>query len=319
MPVRRHPRHEEAAMSKRSFSKLGAALVALALALPAVGQERLDADAGKLTGTLKKIRDSGVVTIGYRENSFPFSYLGPGKVPLGYSIELCQAIVDEAAVELDGKLLEVRYRPVTPETRIPAVVSGEVDLECGSTTNNTARQTEVAFSPIMFVSGTKLLVRRADRIRSHRDLRDKTVVVTAGTTNEQALKAFNEKQKLGIKLVTAKDHDESFKLFTGKQADAFATDDVLLYGWIARTKSEREYIVVGEYLSYDPYGIMFRRNDPQFAGVVERTFRQLAESRELRWIYRKWFQRRVPTGENLALPMSPQLESIFEALGLPEE
>ena len=140
-----------------------------------------------------------------------------------------------------------------------AVASGEVDLECGSTTNNTARQKEVAFSPIIFVSGTKLLVRRADRIRSYRDLRDKTVVVTAGTTNEQALRAFNEKQKLGIKLVTAKDHDESFKMLTAKQADAFATDDVLLYGWIARTKSEREYIVVGEYLSYDPYGIMFRR------------------------------------------------------------
>ena len=306
-------------MSKSSFRGVGAALAALCLALPAVGQERLDADAGKLSGTLKKIRDSGVVTIGYRENSFPFSYLGPGKSPLGYSIELCQAIVDEIAVEIDGKLLQTRYRPVTPETRLKAVASGEVDLECGSTTNNTARQKEVAFSPIIFVSGTKLLVRRADRIRSYRDLRDKTVVVTAGTTNEQALRAFNEKQKLGIRLVTAKDHDESVKLLTSRQADAFATDDVLLYGWIARTKSEREYIVVGEYLSYDPYGIMFRRNDPQFAAVVERTFRQLAESRELRWIYRRWFQRRLLGGENLALPMSPQLESIFEALGLPEE
>ncbi len=306
-------------MWKRSFSSLGAALAALCVALPAFGQERLDADAGKLTGTLKKIRDSGVVTIGYRENSFPFSYLGPGKTPLGYSIELCQAIVDEIAVELDGRLLETRYRPVTPETRMQAVASGEVDLECGSTTSNTTRQKEVAFSPIIFVSGTKLLVRRADKIRSHRDLRDRTVVVTAGTTNEQALRAYNDKQKLGLKLVTAADHDASFKLLAAKQADAFATDDVLLYGWIARTKSEREYIVVGEYLSYDPYGIMFRRNDPQFAAVVERTFRQLAESRELRWIYRRWFQRRVPTGENLALPMSPQLEAIFEALGLPEE
>ncbi len=306
-------------MSNRLFSALGAALAALSLALPAVGQERLDEDAGKLAGTLKKIRDSGVVTIGFRENSFPFSYLGPGKTPLGYSLELCQAIVDEIGVELDGKLVQIRYRPVTPETRMRAVSSGEVDLECGSTTNNTTRQKEVAFSPIIFVSGTKLLVRRADRIRSYRDLRDKTVVVTAGTTNEQALRAFNEKQKLGIKLVTAKDHDESFKMLTAKQADAFATDDVLLYGWIARTKSEREYIVVGEYLSYDPYGIMFRRNDPQFAAVVERTFRQLAESRELRWIYRRWFQRRLLGGENLALPMSPQLETIFEALGLPEE
>jgi glutamate/aspartate transport system substrate-binding protein len=306
-------------MWKRSFNTLGAVVAALCLALPAFGQERLDEDAGKLTGTLKKIRDTGVVTIGYRENSFPFSYLGPGKIPLGYSIELCQAIVDEISVALDGKALDVRYRPVTPETRIKAVASGDIDLECGSTTNSTARQKEVAFSPIIFVSGTKLMVRRTDKIRSYRDLRGKTVVVTAGTTNEQALKAFNEKQKLGMKLVSAKDHDESFKLLAGRQADAFATDDVLLHGLIARTKSQGEYIVVGEYLSYDPYGIMFRRDDPQFAAVVERAFRNLAESRELRWIYRKWFQRRIPTGENLALPMGPQLESIFEALGLPEE
>src|SRR5262245_22654219 len=200
-------------MLKRSFSSLGAALAALCVALPAFGQERLDADAGKLTGTLKKIRDSGVVTIGFRENSFPFSYLGPGKTPLGYSLELCQAIVDEIGVELDGKLIDVRYRPVTPETRMRAVSAGEVDLEWGSTTNNTARQNEVAFSPITIVSGTKLLVRRADKIRSYRDLRGKTVVVTAGTTNEQALKAFNDKQKLGMKLVSARDHAESFKIF----------------------------------------------------------------------------------------------------------
>jgi len=295
------------------------ALAALLLALPAAAQERSETEAAPLTGTLKKIRDSGVVTIGYRENSFPFSYLGPGKAPIGYSIELCQAIVDEIAVELDSKALEVKFRPVTPETRIPAVVKGEIDLECGSTTNNTARQKEVAFSPIFFVAGTKLLVRRADKIRSYRDLRGKTVVVTAGTTNEQAVRSLNEKQKLGLNLVAARDHDESFKLFTSGQAAAFATDDVLLYGWIARTKSEGEYVVAGDYLSYDPYGLMFRRDDAQFAAVVDRTFRQLAESRELRWIYRRWFQRRVPTGENLGLPMSPQLESIFGSLGLPEE
>jgi glutamate/aspartate transport system substrate-binding protein len=216
-------------------------------------------------------------------------------------------------------VLKVDYRAVTPETRMQAVVKGEIDLECGSTTNNTARQKEVAFSPIFFVSGTKLLARRADRIRSHRDLRGKRVVVTAGTTNEQALTALNDKQKLGIQLIAAKDHDESIKLLIERQVDAFATDDVLLYGWIARAKTGREYQVVGDYLSYDPYGIMYRRDDPQLGAVVDRTFRQLAGNRELRWIYQRWFQRRVPTGENLALPMGPQLESIFESLGLPEE
>ena len=292
----------------------------LLLALLVAGSAFAQDDPGpvELTGTLAKVRSAGALTIAYRESSVPFSYLSARGEPIGYSIELCKKLA-EAIGEAVGRELELKWLSVTSETRMEAIVSGRADLECGSTTNNIERQKQVAFSPIIFVSGTKLLVRRADKIRSYRDLRDKTVVVTAGTTNEQALRAFNEKQKLGLKLVTAADHDESFRMLTSKQADAFATDDVLLYGWIARTKSGGEYAVVGEYLSYDPYGIMLRRDDPQFAAVVDRTFRQLAESRELRWIYRRWFQRRVVTGENLALPMSPQLESIFAALGLPEE
>jgi len=301
----------------RPWLALGAALLSLGAA--AASAQEQETPAAALAGALKKIKASGVVTLGYRENSFPFSYLGPGKTPIGYSLELCQEIVEEISDELDGRELKVNYRPVTPETRMRAVASGEIDLECGSTTNNTARQKTVAFSPIFFVSGTKLLVRRADRIRSYRDLRNKTVVATAGTTNEQALKTLIQKQKLDIKRLSAKDHDESFSLFTSGAAAAFATDDVLLYGWIARSRKEREYQVVGEYLSYDPYGIMFRKDDPQFAAVVERTFRRLAESRELEWIYRRWFQRRTPTGENLALPMSAQLREIFRTLGLPEE
>ncbi|HET7362245.1 MAG TPA: amino acid ABC transporter substrate-binding protein [Burkholderiales bacterium] len=301
----------------RPWLALGAALLALG-ALAASAQEQ-ETPAEPLTGALKKIKASGVVTLGYRENSFPFSYLGAGKTPIGYSLELCQEIVEEISDELNDQELQVNYRPVTPETRMQAVAAGEIDLECGSTTNNTGRQKTVAFSPIFFVSGTKLLVRRAERIRSHRDLRGKTVVVTAGTTNEQALRTLIQKQKLDIRLLSAKDHDESFRLFTSGAAAAFATDDVLLYGWIARAHKEREYQVVGEYLSYDPYGIMFRKDDPQFAAVVERTFRRLAESRELEWIYKRWFQRRTPTGENLALPMSAQLREIFQTLGLPEE
>ena len=294
------------------------ALAALLLALPAAAQERSETEAAPLTGTLKKIRDSGVVTIGYRENSFPFSYLGPGKAPIGYSIELCQAIVDEIAVELDSKALEVKFRPVTPETRIPAVVKGEIDLECGSTTNNTARQKEVAFSPIFFVAGTKLLVRRADKIRSYRDLRGKTVVVTAGTTNEAAVRAISEKQHLGIKFMVGRDHAESFDLLKEGKADAFATDDVLLYGLVATTNTSDQYHVVGEYLSYDPYGLMYRKDDPDFAAVVDRTFSRLAQSRELVQLYNKWFQQRLPTGQTLDLPMSPQLEEIFRVEGVPD-
>jgi ABC-type amino acid transport substrate-binding protein len=207
---------------------------------------------------------------------------------------------------------------VTAETRIPAVRGGEIDLECGSTTANFERKKEVAFSPIFFIAGTNLLVPRSSGITSYRDLRDKTVVVTAGTTNEAAVRAISDKQHLGIKLVIGKDHAESFGMLREGKADAFATDDVLLYGLVATTKSFDQYRVVGDYLSYDPYGLMYRKDDPDFAAVVDRTFSRLARSRELVQLYNKWFQKRLPTGERLDLPMSPQLEEIFRLQGVPE-
>ena len=159
---------------------------------------------------------------------------------------------------------------------------------------------------------------RSSGITSYRDLRDKTVVVTAGTTNEQAVKAISDKQKLGIKLVVGTDHAASFAMLKEGKADAFATDDVLLYGLLATTKSGDRYHVVGEYLSYDPYGLMYRKDDPDFAAIVDRTFSRLAQSRELVQLYNKWFQQRLPTGETLDLPMSPQLEEIFRVEGVPD-
>ena len=274
--------------------------------------------AQELTGTLKKIKDSKTVTLGYRESSIPFSYLNRPGDPIGYSIDLCNAVVDETSKEIEGIEIAVKYKKVTAETRIPAVRSGEIDLECGSTTANFERKKEVAFSPIFFVAGTKLLVPRSSDITSYRDLRDKTVVVTAGTTNEAAVRAISEKQKLGIKFIIGKDHAESFAMLREHKADAFATDDVLLYGLVATTKSGDQYHVVGEYLSYDPYGLMYRKDDPDFAAVVDRTFSRLAQSRELVQLYNKWFQQRLPTGESLDLPMSPQLEEIFRVEGVPE-
>jgi glutamate/aspartate transport system substrate-binding protein len=217
--------------------------------------------------------------------------------------------------EID-KPLKVSYVPVTSETRIEAVVSGKVDLECGSTTNNAERQKQVAFSPIMFVTGTKLMVKRNSPIKSYRDLKGKVVVVTAGTTNEQALKRLNEKFQLGANIVSARDHDESFSQVVDGKADAFATDDILLYGLIAHHNAQRDLIVVGDFLSYDPYGIMFRKDDPQLNDVVVRTFQQLAESRDLILTYDKWFVRKTPTGERINLPMGPQLEEIFHVLGV---
>ena len=276
------------------------------------------AHAQELTGTLKKIKDSKTVTLGYRESSIPFSYLNRPGDPIGYSIDLCNAVVDETSKEIGGLETAVKYKKVTAETRIPAVRSGEIDLECGSTTANFERKKEVAFSPIFFVAGTKLLVPRSSDITSYRDLRDKTVVVTAGTTNEPAVRAISEKQKLGIRLVIGKDHADSFALLKAGKADAFATDDVLLYGLVATDKSGEQYHVVGEYLSYDPYGLMYRKDDLDFAAVVDRTFSRLAQSRELVQLYNKWFQQRLPTGERLDLPMSPQLEEIFRVEGVPD-
>jgi glutamate/aspartate transport system substrate-binding protein len=276
------------------------------------------ASAQELTGTLKKIKDSKTVSLGYRASSIPFSYLNKSREPIGYSIDLCNAVVDEILKELEGVEIGVSYKLVRAETRIPAVLSGEIDLECGSTTANFQRKKEVAFSPIFFIAGTKILVPRSSTIASYRDLRDKTVVVTAGTTNEEAVRAISEKQDLAIKFLVGKDHAESFVLLKEGEADAFASDDVLLYGLVATTGSADQYHVVGEYLSYDPYGLMYRKDDPDFGAVIDRTFSRLAQSRELVQLYNKWFQQRLPTGETLDLPMSPQLEEIFRVEGVPE-
>jgi ABC-type amino acid transport substrate-binding protein len=283
--------------------------LALLCALPAAGQE--------LTGTLKKIKDPGSVVIGYRESSLPFSYLNAYKRPIGYSIDLCLEIVEDVKETLGVEDLKVEYVPVNPDNRIGMVVSGKVDLECGSTTNNAARQKQVAFSPVIFVSGTKLMVRRPVKIRSYLDLKGKTVAVTSGTTNEAALKTLSDKRKLEIRFMVAKDHSHSFALVEKGEADAFATDDVLLYGLIAKSGRPRDFQVIGDFLSYDPYGIMYRRNDPEFDEVVKGAFDRLATSRELEQIYNTWFLRKLPTGERLNLPMSAQLRSIFEVLGLP--
>ena len=290
---------------------LAVALTASLLAIPA-------ARAQELTGTLKKIKDGKTVTLGYRESSIPFSYVNKVGEPIGYSIDLCNAVVDEVSKELEGVEIAVNYKKVTAETRIPAVKSGEVDLECGSTTANFERKKEVAFSPIFFIAGTKLLVPRSSGISSYRDLRDKTVVVTAGTTNEAAVRAISDKQHLGIRFLVGNDHAESFAMLKEGKADAFATDDALLYGLVATARLGDRYHVVGEYLSYDPYGLMYRKDDPDFAAIVDRTFGRLAQSRELVQLYNKWFQQRLPTGETLDLPTSPQLEEIFRVEGVPD-
>lgn len=272
----------------------------------------------QLSGTLKKIRDTGSVTLGIRASSSPFSYLNAQGQPIGYSIDLCRAIVDEISNETNGKTPAIKYVAVTPENRIADLLSGKIDLECGSTTNNLERQKQVAFSPVIFVSGTKVMVRKAAPIKSFRDLKGKTVVATAGTTNEATLRKLNEQFGLDLTLLSARDHAESYQMLASAKADAFALDDVLLYGLIAKNKGQAEFTVIGDFLSYDPYGIMYRKDDPQMAALVNRTFRELAASRELEYTYRRWFLRKLPDGARLNLPMSAQLRELFEMLGLPE-
>jgi glutamate/aspartate transport system substrate-binding protein len=267
-----------------------------------------------LSPTLANIKATKTVRLGYRYASPPFSFMDQANRPIGYSLELCEAIVDEIGAEVDEPALKIDYVRVTSESRIPAVVEGKIDLECGSTTANAERARLVAFSPLIFVAGTKLMVPRASPVSTITDLKGKTIVVTRGTTNEQAILAADKKFSLGLKIVTADDHDQAYQMLADGKVDAFATDDILLYGLIARHKAQDRMKVVGDYLSYDPYGIMFRKGDPQLAAVVERTFRKLATDHDLVPLYKKWFMTRLPTGEKLGVDISPQLEESFKVL-----
>jgi glutamate/aspartate transport system substrate-binding protein len=267
-----------------------------------------------LSPTLANIKRAQVVRLGYRESSPPFSFLDQANRPIGYSLELCEAIVDEIGIEVDDANLKIEYVKVTSDDRIPAVVQNKIDLECGSTTANSERSKQVAFSPLIFVAGTKLMVPKASSVSGAADLKGKTVVVTKGTTNEQAMHAVDKKFALGLNIIASPDHEQSYQMLAEGKADAFATDDILLYGLIARHKAQDKFRVTGEYLSYDPYGIMFRKGEPQLAAVVERTFRKLGSNRDLIPLYNKWFVSRLPTGEKLNVAISPQLEEAFKAL-----
>src|SRR6201990_1598903 len=267
-----------------------------------------------LSPTLANIKKTHVVRLGYRESSPPFSFMDPSNRPIGYSLELCEAIVEEIGIEVDDANLRIEYVKVTPDDRIPAVVQNKIDLECGSTTANAERAKQVAFSPLMFVAGTKLMVPKTSTISAPKDLQGKTVVVTKGTTNEQAMHTLDKKFALSLNIVVAPDHEQSYQMLVDGKADAFATDDILLYGLIARHKSQDKFHVTGDYLSYDPYGIMFRKGEPQLTAVVERAFRKLGTNHDLVPLYNKWFVSRLPTGEKLNVAISPQLEEAFKVL-----
>ncbi|MFS8974164.1 amino acid ABC transporter substrate-binding protein [Cupriavidus necator] len=284
------------------------ALGAVFSATPAFAQQ-----AGELSGALKQAKESGTLSAGYRESSLPFSYVGRSGNPIGYSIDICRAIVEAAAAEV-GREVNIRWVPVTSENRFDAITSGKIDLECGSTTRNAERMQRVAFSPVIFVAGTKLMVPKSSPIRTLRDLKGKHVVATGGTTNVEALERLSERFDLQLKIIRARDHGDAFRVLQHGGADAYAGDDVLLHGLLSGSPDRGKFRVTADFLSYDPYGIMYRKGDPQFAAVVERTFRELSASRELERLYQQWFMMKLPTGERLGLPMSAQLEELIRAM-----
>lgn len=269
--------------------------------------------AAELTGTLKKIKDTGVIKIGHRDASVPLSYLDDKQKPIGYAMDICMKVVDKVKAELKMPKLKVEYVPVTSQTRIPILTGGNIDLECGSTTNSVERQKQVAFAPTYFMTGTKIIVKKSSGIKGYDDLKGKTVVFTQGTTNERAMKAYNDEKKLGINFIPAKDHAESFLAVETGRAAAFPMDDVLLYGLKAGARNPNDYAVLGEFLSDDPYAIMLRKDDPDFKKVVDSAVAGLYKSGEINKIYTKWFQSKIPPkGINMNLPMSDELKAVIK-------
>lgn len=266
----------------------------------------------ELTGTLKKIKESGSITIGVRDSSIPFSYLDDKQSYQGYSVDLCMKVVLAVQRHLGLSTLKTNLNPVTSATRIPLMANGTIDLECGSTTNNLERQKQVAFAPTMFVTGTRLLAKKSANIRSLADLKGKTLVSTAGTTYLKQVTIMNSEQNLGINIITAKDHAESFLMVETGRAVAFGMDDILLASLQANSKSPTDYEITKDALSVEPYGIMMRRDDPQFKKVVDTAVSNIYKSGDINAIYAKWFQSPIPPKNvNLKFPMTPQLQAVF--------
>jgi len=283
------------------FPKVGLALIATAIALAANAQE--------LTGTLKKIKDSGTVTIGNRESSIPFSYLDDKQQPVGYSMDLCNKVVDAIKAELKMPDLKVAYNPVTSQNRITLMQNGTIDLECGSTTNSVDRQKQVSFGNTTFVTGIKMLVKVDSGIKDIGQLNGKAVVTTTGTTSDALIKQNEKGKSIDVKNIYGKDHADSFLMVESGRAAAFVMDDVLLAGLIANAKNPKEFAIVGEALRVEPYGIMIRKDDPQFKALVDKTLSGLMKSGEINKIYDKWFMNPIPPKNiNMNLPMSKELK-----------
>ncbi|WP_334189656.1 amino acid ABC transporter substrate-binding protein [Noviherbaspirillum sp.] len=264
------------------------------------------------TGTLKKIKDTGAITLGVRDSSIPLSYLDDKQSYQGYSIDLCMKVVNALQKQLGLSSLNVKMNPVTSATRIPLMANGTIDLECGSTTNNLERQKQVAFAPTTFVTANRVLSKKASGVTTLADLKGKSVVSTSGTSNIKQLTTLNGERNLDMNILTAKDHAEAFLMVETNRAVAFVMDDILLASLAASSKSPADYTISSEALSVEPYAIMMRRDDPAFKKAVDDAIIALFKSGEINRMYAKWFQAPIPPkGINLNIPMSAPLKAVI--------
>ena len=265
--------------------------------------------------TLKKVTDNNKITVAYRESSVPFSYLISQTKAVGFSVDLTEAILDDVRKAVKKPNLEVAYLSVTSQNRIPLLMNGSIDLECGSTTNNSTRGKDVAFAINHFYTGTRLLTKTSSSVQNYADLAGKTVASTTGTTNALVMRKYNADKNLDMKILLGKDHDDSLLLVEGDRALAFAMDDILLFGLRANSKNPDSLHVVGDSLQVEPYACMLRKDDPEFKALVDGTLSRLMKSGEFSKMYTKWFESPIaPKGVNLNLPMSQQLKDNIQAL-----
>lgn len=293
--------------STNKFTKLMLSFALLGLASSAV-------NAQELTGTLAEIKDSGVIIVGHRQSSIPFSYYDKDKNVIGYSQDYSNLIVDAVKKELNMPDLQVKYLPVTSNTRIQQLNNYSYDFECGSTTNNIARQKVVDFSDTIFIVGTRFLVKKDSGINSIEDLKGKNVVTTAGTTSETRLNQLNKQNNLQMRIITPKDHSDAFKALETGRAAAFLMDDALLAGERARAIDPSQWVIVGEPLSYEAYACMVRKDDQQFKQLIDKTIAEAQTSGKALESYNRWFTQTIPpVGVNLELDISPKMIDLFAA------
>jgi len=270
---------------------------------------------GAMADTLEKAKTTGKFTLAYRESSIPFSYLGEDGKPLGFGWEMCKLIAEKVKKQTGRKDLVVESQAVTSQNRIPLIQNGTVDVECGSTTNNSERGKQVTFAINYFYTGTRFLVKSDSGIKSINDLKGKKVVSTTGTTNYQILRNLNDEKKYGFELLRAKDHADALLMVESGMANAFGMDDILLYGLKASSKESAKLAVVGESIQVEPYAIMFRKDDPKFQALVNKVITNSIKTGEFEKAYKKWFQTNIPPKNvNLNAPMSKELKDNLKAL-----